>query len=483
MAPAPRALRPAPPRPCPPHPHPRPPPPTGNRAFAHLKLENYGSAIADAAAALALDPSFIKAHYRRGSAYLALGKLKEARTDFRAVVRMKPGDADAEGKLAECEKELKRKAFEEAIVVEARRPASERLAVDSLVVDPAYGGPHLPAVPAPGAGASSAACAADVDAVSEHGVSLGFVRAMMAEFKAQKMIARKYALQLLVRMLKLLRPLPSLVHTPFPAGAARFNVCGDTHGQFYDTLNIFELNGEPSPTNPYLFNGDFVDRGSFSVENVLTLFAWKLLYPDAVHLTRGNHETKNMNKLYGFEGEVRAKLDAVTMEVFAEVFCALPLAVVVARKVFVVHGGLFQREGVTLEEIARIDRFREPPEDGLMSDILWSDPQPFPGRGPSKRGVGQSFGPDVTARFLETNGLSLVIRSHEVMDNGYQPMHGGKLITVFSAPNYCDQMGNKGGVVRLDADCNPTFLSFDAVPHPPVRPMAYAAGMGGMFGF
>jgi len=66
-----------------------------------------------------------------------------------------------------------------------------------------------------------------------------------------------------------------------------------------------------------------------------------------------------------------------------------------------------------------------------MSDILWSDPQPFPGRGPSKRGVGQSFGPDITARFLAANDLTLVIRSHEVQDEGYQHIHAGKLITVF----------------------------------------------------
>jgi hypothetical protein len=94
-----------------------------------------------------------------------------------------------------------------------------------------------------------------------------------------------------------------------------------------------------------------------------------------------------MNKMYGFEGEVRAKLDSNCMDMFAEVFRSLPLAVVVDKRVLVVHGGLFQKDGVTLEEIAKIDRFREPPESGLMSDILWSDPQPFAGRGPSKRGA------------------------------------------------------------------------------------------------
>lgn len=251
-----------------------------------------------------------------------------------------------------------------------------------------------------------------------------------------------------------------------------------------------------------------------------------------------------MNKVYGFEGEVNHKLDKTVMEVFTEVFNVLPLCAVVNNKVFIAHGGIFAEDGVKLDDIRRIDRFREPPEGGtrsiaaalrpyqclltwcnfypalftagLMSDLLWSDPQPFPGRNPSKRGVGMSFGPDVTKRFLSDNGLGewmtqrtvppatafpdpecteLLIRSHEVKDDGYLVEHDGKCITVFSAPNYCDQMGNKGAVVRLDYNMKPDFLKFDAVvrgvpdraivghvltrclpflcqPHPPIRPMA-----------
>ena len=133
-----------------------------------------------------------------------------------------------------------------------------------------------------------------------------------------------------------------------------YNVCGDTHGQYYDTLNIFSLIGEPSPVNPFVFNGDFVDRGSFSVENVLMLFAWKLLLPDYVHLTRGNHETKNMNLMYGFSGEVKSKYDSVTMDLFSEVFQSLPLAVCLDKRVLVVHGGLFQKDGVLLDELSLI---------------------------------------------------------------------------------------------------------------------------------
>ncbi|XP_023530350.1 serine/threonine-protein phosphatase 5-like [Cucurbita pepo subsp. pepo] len=99
-----------------------------------------------------------------------------------------------------------------------------------------------------------------------------------------------------------------------------------------------------------------------------------------------------------------------------------------------------------------------------MCEILWSDPQPNPGRGPSKRGVGLAFGADVTKRFLEENNLDLIVRSHEVKDEGYEIEHDGKLITVFSAPNYCDQMGNKGAFIRFEApDLKPNIVTFSAV--------------------
>lgn len=107
------------------------------------------------------------------------------------------------------------------------------------------------------------------------------------------------------------------------------------------------------------------------------------------------------------------------------------------------HGGLFSKDGVTLDDIGKIDRNKEPPEDGEMCEILWSDPAMTPGRGPSQRGIGVAFGPDVTEKFLSDNNLKLIVRSHEVKENGYEVTHDDKLITVFSAPNYCDSMGNK----------------------------------------
>lgn len=519
---------------------PSPPPPgagtavaavLSNRAAANLKLENYGDVIADADAALAADGAYTKAYYRKGSALLVLGRFKRAKACFATVLKLKPGDKDAAAKLEDAEKQAKRAAFEAAIATEAGAPPSQTLDPNAVAVDAAtYKGRHLP--PFPGAtdgfsvrsallppGGLSAAAAARPPAVApealagapelvnENGLSHAFVTGIMADFKAQRLVHKKYVIELLLRARRHLASQPAVVSVPWPAGARAFNVCGDTHGQYYDTVNIFEAQaGLPSPANPFVFNGDFVDRGSWSVENVLLLFAWQLLYPRSVFLTRGNHETRNMNRMYGFDGEVKAKYDASLVDLFSEVFCALPLGVVIDKRVLIVHGGLPTVDGVSVDgDLAHIDRFREPPESGLMSDVLWSDPQPFPGRGPSKRGVGKSFGPNITAAFLKANGLELLIRSHEVREEGYLVEHDGKCITVFSAPNYCDQMGNKGGVVRLVRRAgpgapplpagpppggddgytlaHPEFVSFDAVPHPPVRPMAYATGMMGGYGF
>ncbi len=136
-------------------------------------------------------------------------------------------------------------------------------------------------------------------------------------------------------------------------------------------------------------------------------------------------------------------------QLFCFTFCHLPLCHVLADEVFIVHGGLFSKDNVKLSDIEGEDRIREPPEAGLLVDMLWSDPHPAPsGRFPSKRGVGCQFGASVTKNFLEGNNLSMVVRSHEMKENGYEIEHNGRLMTIFSAPNYCDQMKNQGAFIR-----------------------------------
>lgn len=120
----------------------------------------------------------------------------------------------------------------------------------------------------------------------------------MEEMKKEKYIHKKYLLTMIAKIKEFYESQLSLIDIDIPDDQ-EFNVCGDVHGQYYDLLNIFKINGYPSETNPYLFNGDFVDRGSFSVEIMITLICWKLLYPNHFHMSRGNHESKNLNRLYG----------------------------------------------------------------------------------------------------------------------------------------------------------------------------------------
>lgn len=143
-----------------------------------------------------------------------------------------------------------------------------------------------------------------------------------------------------------------------------------------------------------------------------------------------------MNQMYGFTGEVTAKYTSTMADIFTQVFNWLPLCHCINQKILVMHGGLFSSDNVTLDNIRRIERNCQPPEEGLMCELLWSDPQQWMGRGPSKRGVGIQFGPDVTEAFCKANKLDYIIRSHEVKDMGYEVAHNGQCITVFSAPNY-----------------------------------------------
>ena len=399
---------------------------------------------------------------------------------------MKPKDKDAQEKFKLCDKLVKEAAFLQAIEAEATRPISETSDTATMVVPPEYDGPRLELDHLLGGGGKSGKSPSSGDKSPEGKggkkggvgdgtgiVTLEFVEAVVERFRSQKTLHPKYVWNLLLVCKAIFAEEMTILEAPIPDGG-ELTVCGDTHGQFYDLLNIYEINGAPSPTNPYMFNGDFVDRGSFSTEVVLTLFCYKALYPKSMFLHRGNHETKNMNKIYGFDGEVKAKYTNDVADLFAEVFQFVPLGSVIANKIFVCHGGLFSKDGVTISDLRKINRVMEPPDDGPMVEMLWSDPQPQPGRSPSKRGVGVAFGPNVTKKFLKDNDLKMLVRSHEVKDEGYEVHHDGQCITIFSAPNYCDQMGNKGAFIRFGADLEPNFTQYEAVPHPQIRPMAYS---------
>jgi serine/threonine-protein phosphatase 5 len=236
-----------------------------------------------------LDPNYIKAYYRRGSANFALGKLKVALKDFKAVATLIPKDADAQKKLKACDKAVKEQAFQKAI--ESEEDNDAKVDIDSIVVDSSYTGPRL-----------------DPDENGNVTITTAFVEQVISHFQDQKRLHRKYVLLVLAAAIRHFEGVASLLRLYLPTEPQRgapgvsadqpvrvtgtFTVCGDTHGQFYDLCNIFKLGGMPSHNNRYLFNGDFVDRGSFSFETVFTLLLLKLADPVSLSLLRGNHETK-----------------------------------------------------------------------------------------------------------------------------------------------------------------------------------------------
>ncbi|KAL9644712.1 hypothetical protein ABK040_012437 [Willaertia magna] len=241
-------------------------------------------------------------------------------------------------------------------------------------------------------------------------------------------------------------------------------VCGDTHGQFGGLLKIFELNNAfPSKDTPFIFNGDFVDRGRHSCEVFLTLLSFKLLDPEAIYLNRGNHEYDELNKRYGFYQEVLNKYGSETYEYFQQVFDNLPLATVLNKQVFIVHGGIGSEYLNTLEDISNFKKGNRQYRDGTVEmDLMWSDPTDKR-KGlsfNSQRGASHYFGADVTSDFLERNGLGLLVRSHEVVSDGYKVMHDGKCITVFSAPYYGGRQNYGAYIVFKGSDMSYEIFSF-----------------------
>ena len=273
--------------------HPSNPVLWSNRAAAHLHLEEYGSAISDATKAIELDPSFTKAYYRRGEAQFSLSHFEEAVGNFRSAAKLSPQDPVLRKRLQESERLLKIRKFEEALSMpEDTTSALRNIVLDDIVVEESYTGPKMERQAAEG-GEGGEEAAAD-----RYVLTRAFVLEMIEEFKQQGKVHRRFLSQIILESYERLRELPSLVDVVVPDGN-HITVCGDTHGQFYDLLKIFELNGLPSKENPYLFNGDFVDRGSWSYEVIMTLLAFKALDTESVHLTRGNHESKSMNLIYG----------------------------------------------------------------------------------------------------------------------------------------------------------------------------------------
>lgn len=241
-------------------------------------------------------------------------------------------------------------------------------------------------------------------------------------------------------------------------------MCGDIHGQLHDVLTLFKTGGE-CPDTKYLFMGDFVDRGFYSVETFLLLMSLKVRYPDRIFLIRGNHETRQITTVYGFYDECLRKYGSVNVWRYCcEVFDYISLgAIVGGRKggVFCIHGGLSPVID-TIDQIKLINRKQEVPHEGAMCDLLWSDPEDINSWALSPRGAGFLFGIDEVKRFSHQNNISLIARAHQLVMEGYKEMFDKALVTVWSAPNYCYRCGNIASVLALDDNLNREYKVFEA---------------------
>ncbi|CAM9183341.1 unnamed protein product [Ectocarpus sp. 6 AP-2014] len=202
------------------------------------------------------------------------------------------------------------------------------------------------------------------------------------------------------------------------------NICGDVHGQYHDLLRLFEMGGFPPSAN-YVFLGDYVDRAKQSIETVMLLLCYKLKYPESFFLLRGNHECASLNRIYG-------------------------VAAIVEDKILCMHGGI-SPELQRLGQILEIPRPIDVPDEGLLCDLLWSDPEAgICGWGRNPRGVSYTFGHDVIEEFLTRHDLDLICRAHQVVEDGYQFQANRQLVTLFSAPNYCGEFDNAGAIMSVN---------------------------------
>jgi len=230
---------------------------------------------------------------------------------------------------------------------------------------------------------------------------------------------------------------------------APLKIVGDIHGQFHDLLRVFEFGGFP-PSSNYLFLGDYVDRGKQSLEVIILLLVYKIKFSENFFMLRGNHECASITRIYGFYDDCKRRYSIKIWKMFCDVFNKMPFCAVIDDKIFCVHGGL-SPEVSSMDSIRRIARPTDVPDSGMLCDFLWADPdKDISGWAESDRGVSYIFGPDVVSSFLKKHDFDLVIRAHQVVEDGYEFFAKRQLITLFSAPNYCGEFDNAGAIVTID---------------------------------
>jgi serine/threonine-protein phosphatase 2A catalytic subunit len=270
---------------------------------------------------------------------------------------------------------------------------------------------------------------------------------------------------------------PNVLNLTCEAGniADEWVVVGDIHGQFNDL--VYHVLGQQR-NNPgdkkFLFLGDYVDRGPQGIDVITILLCLKVAYPDRVFLLRGNHEEATTCRTYGFFYECRTKFgDTKIWNDFNDVFSAIPLAALLqcgAHKVFFLHGGLSPGlamvEGINFVQRTEYGGNLDDSSSEIVDGLLWSDPSDIRGFLHNDRGCGFAFGENTSEEFCYRNGLDFMCRAHQMMMAGYQWTHSNRVLTLFSAPNYCGLSNNKGAILVINGLWEPRFVQYEVAPPP-----------------
>ncbi|KAF1759919.1 hypothetical protein GCK72_008164 [Caenorhabditis remanei] len=245
---------------------------------------------------------------------------------------------------------------------------------------------------------------------------------------------------------------------------APVKICGDVHGQYGDVLRLFD-NGCFPPLANYLFLGDYVDRGPQSLEVVTLFLAYKVKFPVNFFMLRGNHECGSINRVYGFLDEISRKYGSKTgmalWNCYQNCFACMPYTALVSGRILCMHGGI-SKKMTSLDQLRRLARpVLEVPNPSLETDILWSDPeQNISGFLNNTRGVGHVFGESALIEVMDRLGVQLIVRAHQVVQDGYEFFCNKRLVTVFSAPHYCGEFNNAAAMMNVDKNlvCSFTIL-------------------------
>ena len=250
-------------------------------------------------------------------------------------------------------------------------------------------------------------------------------------------------------------------------------ICGCINAHFEELKDIFEICGSISEKK-YLFLGDYVGRGWNGLSTFILLILYLIRYPNNITLLRGNHDSRTFSQMYGLYLECINKYNnkEEAEDIFNkinELFDLLQLAAVIDNKYFCIHGGL-SPELKKIEEINNIERNKEIPKNGIITDLIWSDPKEEVNEyTPSEKGAGQFYGEKAVDNFLKENqNIEMIIRSHELVDNGYKYQFNNKLLTVFSAPNYAGRLDNIGSVLKINEKYEFEFVTING-HKPPVK--------------